>query len=119
MGRRSIATLILTVLLGCGTGNEDSGEEVLGHAAPEEPIIDVPTAAQFEAGHIEGAISIPYNEIGARIAEVTDDRETEIVLYCRTGARAGRAMTTLEGLGFTSAQNAGRYEDLKAQMGES
>lgn len=118
MGRRYIALLVLTLLRGCAAGNEDSGEEVLGHANPEGLTIDVRTAAEFEAGHIEGAINIPYDEIGARIAEVTEDRERKIVLYCRSGARAGVAKRTLEDLGYTNVENAGRYGDLKARMAQ-
>jgi len=44
-------------------------------------LIDVRPAEEFEAGHIEGARSIPLEELEGRLAEVPADRE--IVAYCR------------------------------------
>lgn len=44
-------------------------------------LIDVRPAEEFEAGHIDGARSIPFNELEARLAELPADRE--VVAYCR------------------------------------
>src|ERR671929_548202 len=44
-------------------------------------LIDVRPAEEFEAGHIEGARSIPINELEDRLAELPADRE--VVAYCR------------------------------------
>lgn len=44
-------------------------------------LVDVRPATEFEAGHIEGAVSIPIGELEQRLAELPDDRE--IVAYCR------------------------------------
>ena len=44
-------------------------------------LVDVRPADEFEAGHIEGARSIPIDELGRRLEELPDDRE--IVAYCR------------------------------------
>lgn len=44
-------------------------------------LIDVRPVAEFEAGHIEGARSIPVEELDARIGELPPG--TEIVAYCR------------------------------------
>ena len=74
--------------------------------------IDVRTTEEFNAGHIEGSVHIPYEEIAQRIAEVTSDKNASIHLYCRTGRRSGIAQETLQALGFTKAVNEGGYEDL-------
>ncbi len=74
--------------------------------------IDVRTSEEFNAGHIEGAIHIPFEEIGARIHEVTTDKNASIHLYCRSGRRSGIAQETLQAKGFTHAINEGGYEDL-------
>ena len=44
-------------------------------------LVDVRPTEEFEAGHIEGARSIPIEELEERLAELPADRE--IVAYCR------------------------------------
>jgi rhodanese-related sulfurtransferase len=44
-------------------------------------LVDVRSAEEFEAGHIEGARSIPIDELEERLAELPADHE--IVAYCR------------------------------------
>lgn len=74
--------------------------------------IDVRTTEEFNAGHLEGAIHIPYEEIATRIGEVTTDKNAIIHLYCRSGNRSGIAQQTLQSIGFTKAVNEGGYEQL-------
>lgn len=74
--------------------------------------IDVRTSDEFNAGHLKEAVHIPYEEISARIGEVTHDKNAVIRLYCRSGRRSGVAMETLQAMGFKSAVNEGGYEDL-------
>jgi rhodanese-related sulfurtransferase/DNA-binding HxlR family transcriptional regulator len=44
-------------------------------------LVDVRPRAEFDAGHIEGAKSIPIDELQQRLAELPTDRE--LVAYCR------------------------------------
>jgi rhodanese-related sulfurtransferase len=44
-------------------------------------VLDVRPAEEFASGHIPGAISIPLDQLGARLDELPAD--TEIVAYCR------------------------------------
>jgi rhodanese-related sulfurtransferase len=44
-------------------------------------LVDVRPAAEYEAGHIQGARSIPIEELDGRLAELPADRE--VVAYCR------------------------------------
>lgn len=44
-------------------------------------LVDVRPAEEFEAAHIEGARSIPFDELDRRISELPSDRE--VVAYCR------------------------------------
>lgn len=44
-------------------------------------LVDVRSAEEFEAGHIEGARSIPIDELEERLAELPADQEA--VAYCR------------------------------------
>ena len=79
--------------------------------AGEAHWIDVRSANEFDAGHVEGAIHIPYTEIGERIAEVTENRDATLYLYCRSGRRSGIALETLQEAGFTNAVNVGGFEE--------
>ncbi len=73
--------------------------------------IDVRTADEFAAGHVDGAVHIPYEEIVDRIGEVTEDRDELIYLYCRSGRRSGIATAALQEAGFNQVVNIGGLED--------
>jgi rhodanese-related sulfurtransferase/DNA-binding HxlR family transcriptional regulator len=47
----------------------------------EVVLVDVRPAEEFDAGHIDGACSIPLDELEERVAELPGD--SEIVAYCR------------------------------------
>ena len=47
----------------------------------EATVVDVRPAEEYRAGHIQGAISVPLEELKDRIAELP--RDQEIVAYCR------------------------------------
>ncbi|MCA1929665.1 rhodanese-like domain-containing protein [Rheinheimera sp.] len=81
--------------------------------------IDVRTAEEFQAGHLEGAINIPYDEIAERIEAVGADKSAEIKLYCRSGRRSGIALETLRSMGYNNASNAGAYDQLKQQQAKT
>jgi rhodanese-related sulfurtransferase len=62
-------------------------------------LVDVRPAEEFEAGHIDGASSIPFDELERRIAELPTDRE--VIAYCRGPfcAYAHHAVRTLRAAG--------------------
>jgi rhodanese-related sulfurtransferase len=68
----------------------------------EVVLIDVRPNEEFQAGHIEGARSIPLAELERRLAELPLDRE--IVAYCRGPfcAYAHEAVRTLTAAGRTA-----------------
>ncbi len=77
--------------------------------------VDVRTPAEFAAGHVSGAINIPYDQMPQRWAEIDSLRARPVILYCRSGHRAGIALEELKKHGFASAVNGGGLEGLKAQ----
>jgi phage shock protein E len=64
-------------------------------------ILDVRTPEEFAAGHVPGAMNIPYTHLPARSATLASVGDKDIVLYCVTGVRAERAATRLREHGFT------------------
>jgi len=47
----------------------------------EAMVIDVRPSAEYEAGHIEGAVNIPLESLAERLSKLP--KEQEIVAYCR------------------------------------
>jgi rhodanese-related sulfurtransferase len=69
-------------------------------------LVDVRSPQEFAAGHVPGAVNIPYDEVERRAAEVGPP-STPVVLYCRTGRRSGIAAETLERLGYRHVYDLG------------
>ena len=74
--------------------------------------IDVRSADEFNAGHLQDAVNIPHDQILARIQAVSPDKNAPVNLYCRSGRRAETALTELKNAGYTNVSNHGGYEDL-------
>ena len=64
-------------------------------------VLDVRTAAEFDEGHIPGAVNIPYDSLAARIAELGPAGGHDVVVYCRSGRRSAIALSTLKDAGFS------------------
>jgi rhodanese-related sulfurtransferase len=79
-------------------------------AANDAIILDVRTSEEFGEGHIDGAILLPYTEIG-RAAGMFDDKEQVIIVYCRAGRRSEIAARELIRMGFTRVYDVGAMED--------
>lgn len=73
-------------------------------------VVDVRTPQEFAAGHVPGAVNIPFDEIGRRAAEVGSP-SSAVVLYCRSGRRSAIAGETLRGLGFEKVYDMQRATD--------
>ncbi|HQL33812.1 MAG TPA: FAD-dependent oxidoreductase, partial [Treponemataceae bacterium] len=90
------------------------------HAAVEAPatgllIIDVRTSDEFEMGAVEGAISLPLDELESRAEEVIGDKNREVIVYCASGARSGYARRVLASMGYTNVENGGGLHDMLAR----
>lgn len=86
-------------------------------AAAETVWIDVRTAIEHKLDSIDGDPRITHSEILSEISKVVTDKDTEIHLYCRSGGRAGRAMSELIDAGYTNVSNAGGIGDAREQRG--
>ena len=81
----------------------------------DEVLIDVREPAEFETGHIPGAISIPRGllefQVDAHpaVANVSDPalshKERPVVVVCRTGGRAALSAVNLQRLGFADVRS--------------
>lgn len=74
--------------------------------------IDVRSAEEFNAGHLQDAVNIPHDKIIEGVKAIGSDKDAPINLYCRSGRRAEAALTELKNAGYTNVTNHGGYEDL-------
>ena len=79
--------------------------------------IDVRSAEEYKLNSIEGDTRITHSEILPKLASLYPDKETEIRLYCRSGHRAGKAMSALIQGGYINVSNAGGIDDARKERG--
>lgn len=66
-------------------------------------LLDVRQAWETRLCGLPGALHIPLEELGARVAEL--DPEAEIVVYCHRGLRSAVVVHWLRSLGFARVRN--------------
>lgn len=64
-------------------------------------ILDVRTPAEFAAGHIQGAISMPLDKLPVSYHQIP--KGVELVVNCRSGVRSARAVAFLRAHGYSKA----------------
>ena len=74
-------------------------------------IIDARTEEEFAEGHIAGAILIPEYEILAKAEAYIPDKDTLVLVYCRSGRRSKIASENLIKLGYTNVYEFGGIID--------
>jgi len=70
-------------------------------------IVDVRTQSEYQDAHIDGAILIPVDQVAQLAPTILPDKQQLIFVYCRSGARAAQASTTLAQMGYTSVYDFG------------
>ena len=70
-------------------------------------IIDARTEEEFAEGHIPGAVLIPEYKISEKAEDMLPDKDTLILVYCRSGRRSKLAAEELVKLGYTSVKEFG------------
>ena len=68
-------------------------------------IVDVRSSQEYNEGHINEAINIPYYEIKKNVNNVLKNKKQEIVLYCQTGFRSKQAYKKLIKLEYKKVYN--------------
>lgn len=122
--------LLLTALVGCtqNTEGEKSMDASISTPAlaeykkitPAEAkemmvegvvILDVRSADEFAAGHIEGAMVLPDVDIQALAGEKLPDMDATILVYCRSGVRSAKASNALIEMGYQNVYDFGGIQD--------
>lgn len=79
-------------------------------------LIDVRTLAEFNESHLGDALHMPYKTIVKNLAAKNISKDTNIVLYCRSGNRAGKAIKMLLKAGYVNLHNGGGINALQTSQ---
>jgi rhodanese-related sulfurtransferase len=74
-------------------------------AGDELLLIDVRTEKEYLCGHIQGAVWIPRGKAEFGIQKITQNADTTVVVYCRTGTRSALVTHALTGVGYENVLN--------------
>ena len=78
-------------------------------------IIDVREPQEYASGHVSGAINLPPSKLMGNLGELADvPKNSEIILYCRTGSRSNVAMHLLKDKGYTNLINGINQDQVEA-----
>ena len=122
MKKLILLLMALMWLTACAEPKENHGEENYMNITAEEAkrimdseegciILDVRTRAEYDEGHIPGAILIPNTEIEEKAENVLTDKDQMILVYCRSGRRSKLAAEILVELGYTNIREFGGIID--------
>jgi rhodanese-related sulfurtransferase len=78
------------------------GDDLL-HPDPQAVLLDVRSAAEFQSGHLPGAMNIPHTELRQRLAEIPRGRP--LLLYCASGFRSYLALRLLRQSGWPGVRS--------------
>ena len=74
-------------------------------------LLDVRTEAEFAERSIPGSILIPHDKIDENVVHKIQDKNTPIVVFCRSGRRSAIAKSKLESLGYNNITDLGSIEN--------
>lgn len=105
--------LMLMVLVSCATGREKEVQEAKAAVARGALVLDVRTPAEFAAGHVDGAVNLPVQELDAKWASLGVPAEREVIVYCASGRRSARAKELLTTRGVKTVIDIGGMSNWK------
>lgn len=68
-------------------------------------ILDVRNEYEHQMSNIPGNILIPLDKLGDRLSELEQYKNSEIIIYCKSGVRSYMACNILESNGFRNVSN--------------
>lgn len=115
--KKLLYIILAAVLLLSGCGGADNGntyqqisqeeaKEMMG--SQELIILDVREQSEYDSGHIPGAVLLPVGSIDQdTAAAVIPDKDSTVLVYCRSGNRSKTASSALAELGYTAVYEFG------------
>ena len=111
----ALILFLIVSLTGCGSREEDtmntvSYQQITAEEAksmmeeqPDAVILDVREQDEYDAGHIPGAVLLSVGTIDEETAaSAIPEKDTVVLVYCRSGNRSKKASQALADLGYTA-----------------
>ena len=112
-------SLLLTVMFIMGgmlySCNQTKKESELSRLIQEGAVlIDVRSSEEFDEGSVPGAINIPIDLLPDNIGKIPTDKP--IIVFCKSGNRAGKAKKILEENNITDVTNGGSWQNVQKAL---
>ena len=79
-------------------------------------LIDVRSPGEYASGYIDGAISLPLDNLANSITAAVPDKTAAIIVYCRSGARSSSAKSVLTSMSYLNVSNGGGVGGLALKL---
>ena len=115
MRHLALIMMILALLSGCGKKSVDNQYRQISQEEAKQMmdsqkviILDVREQNEFDSGHIPNACLLPVGTITeATAAGVIPEKDSVVLVYCRSGNRSKTASQALADLGYTNVYEFG------------
>jgi rhodanese-related sulfurtransferase len=67
-------------------------------------LIDVRGPDEYKIGHLPKSINIPQRQLKSKIVKLYPNKNTDLVLYCRTDYRSADCVDALKKIGYTNVK---------------
>ena len=105
---------VLFFLVGASGGSTITGEQARVLVEKQGALLlDVRTAEEFAEGHLDGATNLPVQQLESRLGAFPAKKDQNVVVYCRSGARSGRATQMLRKAGYVKVFDLGAMSNWK------
>ena len=104
MVKTFLVVLMVCILAACAADSDVAPSitpaelSAISAAGASPIIVDVRSAEEYAAGHIPGAVNIPYDQVADRLSELQGPHG--VALYCMVGPRARKGESALMDAGF-------------------
>jgi len=115
--KKCLIGLLAVICLLCACGGEETASfrqisqeeaKTIMSTNHDAVILDVRTQEEYDSGHIKGAVLLPVDEITQETAQaVIPGKDTQVLVYCRSGNRSVTASKALVQLGYTQVYEFG------------
>lgn len=116
--KKIIVLLSLILLTGCASSEIKTGKiscDQKNKLLENENtvIIDVRKKEEYKESHIDNAINIPYDTIIEGVEKKNINKETPIIVYCKSGTRSNKAYEALIDAGYKNVYDLGAMTNCK------
>ena len=78
-------------------------------------LLDVRTPQEYAEGHIPGSKNVPLQSLD-KIRSIVENKDTELFVYCYSGARSRQAAAALGQMGYTKVNNIGGISSYRGKV---